>query len=523
MPSFNLVVLTSTSLSFELSNSEIYETTNPYDVFLNDERVCISLNKNVFSLYGLKPDTDYELKLIFENGEACAQTFRTETESVALDVRRFNAKGDGQTDDTQAIQAAIMSAPIKGRVVIPPGTYKVKTLFLKSDLTLDIQKGATLIYDGKFHESAILPGYTKTASGEYYLGSWEGNPLDTYSALIQGINVENVQIIGEGILDGNGANWWDYPKQKVGAWRPRLFQLIHSQNVLVQGVTFQNSPSWTIHPLLCSYLTFVDLNILNPKDSPNTDGLNPESCQHVLILGVHFSVGDDCIAIKSGKIYLGRTLKRPSSHINIRNCSMNFGHGAVTIGSEIAGGVNQVEVTQCLFNETDRGLRIKTRRGRGQDAVIEAITFKNIQMTGVLSPVVINAFYFCDPDGHSDYVKSKSALPVDERTPVLKDFVFEQMDCQGIQVAAGFFYGLPEAPIEKVSLKNCHFAMAKTAEPGYPAMMDDISMYAKAGLLFNHIKQLEMERISFQDVDGAGVSLNQIQEVKDNDCTENCG
>ena len=131
------------------------------------------------------------------------------------------------------------------------------------------------------------------------------------------------------------------------------------------GVTVKNSPSWTIHPYFCENMKFLALEILNPKDSHNTDGLDPESCCHVELAGIHFSVGDDCIAIKSGKIDMGKTYKTPCEDILIRQCSMNDGHGSVVLGSEIGAGVRHLTVKDCIFNGTDRGLRIKTRRGRG--------------------------------------------------------------------------------------------------------------------------------------------------------------
>jgi len=512
---FKVLLKTTTSLTIELENQEPFNNDCKYDVYLNDELVVKSIDNNIFSLYKLAPNTTYRVTLTNERGVTKTKSIQTNSESVCLNVRRFNAKGDGKTDDTVAIQAAIMSCPKNGRVLIPKGNYVVKTIFLKSNFTLELQKGAKLIYDGAFYEGAILPGYTTYQDNEeYYLGSWEGNPLDTYAALIQGINVENVNIIGEGILEGNGAKWWDSPKIKRGAWRPRLFQIIHSKQVTVQGITLQNSPSWTIHPLFSDDLKFIDLKIINPKDSPNTDGLNPESCERVLIAGVYFSVGDDCIAIKSGKIYLGQRLKKSSKDIVIRNCSMNFGHGAVVIGSEMAGGVRKVCVTQCLFNETDRGLRIKTRRGRGKDAVVESIHFQNIKMNQVLTPFVINSFYFCDPDGHSEYVKTKEKLPVDDRTPLIRDFLFENIKCIDSEVAAGFFYGLPEKAIEKIRLKNCYFSFKSEAEPGYPAMMDDIPAYSKAGLIFNNVEELILENIGFSGVEGENIVVNQIQKVE---------
>lgn len=141
------------------------------------------------------------------------------------------------------------------------------------------------------------------------------------------------------------------------------------------GVTFKNSPSWTLHPYFSDNLKFYGLTINNPSDSPNTDGLDPESCKNVDIVGVKFSLGDDCIAVKSGKIYMGKKYRTPSENIHIRQCLMENGHGAVTVGSEMAGGVKNLVVEECRFYDTDRGLRIKTRRGRGKDAVLDQIIF----------------------------------------------------------------------------------------------------------------------------------------------------
>ena len=511
---FKVIVKTSTSLAIELVNKDVVTSSACYDVYLNDEKILEANTKNVFSLYNLKPNTEYYIKLVGANGEMATALIQTDVESICLNVRRFNAIGDGVTDDTQAIQAAIMSCPKHGRVLIPAGTYLVKTIFLKSDMTLELAEGATLSYAGAFYEGAILPGYLVDPFGEeYYLGSWEGNPLDSYTALIQGINVENVNIIGKGVLDGNGHHFWDYPKVKKGAWRPRLLQIIHSKFITVQGITAQNSPSWTIHPLFSDALVFADLKIINPKDSPNTDGLNPESCNRVLIVGVYFSVGDDCIAIKAGKIYLGRKLRRSTQYVIIRNCSMNFGHGAVVIGSEMAGGVKNVTVSQCLFNETDRGLRIKTRRGRGKDAIIDGIHFRDIKMDRVLAPLVVNSFYFCDPDGRSEYVKTKEKLPVDDRTPYIGKLVFENIESKNSEISAGFFYGLPEQPIEELIFKNCDFIFADDAKPGYPAMMDDIPTYCKAGLIFNHVKSIIIDNVKIDGIASEKVTLTDVDKV----------
>ena len=230
------------------------------------------------------------------------------------------------------------------------------------------------------------------------------------------------------------------------------------------------------------------------------------------IIGVYFSVGDDCIAIKSGKIYMGRKYKKPSEAFNIRNCSMNFGHGSIVLGSEMSGGIKDITVSNCLFHQTDRGLRIKTRRGRGKDAIIDGITFKNIKMTEVLTPLVINMFYFCDPDGHTEYVYSKEKLPVDERTPYLGEFEFKNIDCTDVNVAAGTFYGLPEAPIKSINVENVTFHYAKDPKEGIPAMMDGLSPMKGKGLIFSYVDTVKIKNVVFDGLNDKEFELNQVND-----------
>ena len=160
----------------------------------------------------------------------------------------------------------------------------------------------------------------------------------------------------------------------------------------------------------------MNIRIFNPDDSPNTDGFDPESCTDVLLIGTEISVGDDCIAIKSGKYYMSRYHFRRTSGIEIRNCNLMRGHGSVTLGSEAASGVENVRVSKCIFDRTDRGVRIKTRRGRGERSVLDDLVIDNVVMDRVHMPLTVNMFYFCDPDGHSDYVQNQEARPVDEMT-----------------------------------------------------------------------------------------------------------
>ncbi|MEW9121916.1 MAG: glycoside hydrolase family 28 protein [Thermotaleaceae bacterium] len=514
---FDIISLTSRTITIEIqSDACVY--SNPFGVYINGEVLQVS-NKNVTTLSGLEPNQEYEIYLKDLDTHCCSgiKTFKTKYEYAALNVKSFGAEGKGNQYDTAALQAAIAACPKDGRVIIPPGVYLTTPLFLKSNITLEIQKGAILLGSDVREHYPILPGITLTADGkdELYLGSWEGDPADTFASLITGIGVENVTIIGEGVLDGNGSfeNWWKDAKEIRIAWRPRLVFLKDCRNILIEGITVQNAPSWTIHPMFSKNLRFVNLKVINPKDSPNTDGINPESCNRVEIIGVDFSVGDDCIAIKSGKIDIGRKLKRPSRDIFIRNCHMKFGHGAIVIGSEMAGGIKNIYAERCIFEETDRGIRIKTRRGRGKDGVISGIHAENIIMKKVLTPFVINCFYFCDTDGKTEYVWSKEKLPVDERTPWVKNIYLKDILCEDCQVASGFIYGLPEKKVENIILENIKTHFSLDAKPGYPAMMSFLDEQVRAGFFIGNAKNVSIRNCTAENVIGEAFIFSEVERL----------
>ncbi|MGM9969882.1 MAG: glycoside hydrolase family 28 protein [Anaeroplasma sp.] len=511
----DLIFKSSRSFTFEIQNNSIFNTSK-YEIYLDDNKI-LEDDKNVFSIYNLEPNKEYEIKFI-QNSNIYVKRFTTEDEYVTLNVKKFGAKGDGITLDTNAIQACILSCPSGGRVYIPSGNYYTGPLFLKSNITIELSKNAKLIGDIDRNHYPILPGvvYTSDEKDEYNLGSWEGNPLDCFASIITGVNVENVKLIGEGIVDGNANNsdWWIDVRTKRIAWRPRGLFLNHCKNIQIQGLTFTNTPSWNLHPYFSEDLKFIDMKLINPKNSPNTDGCDPESCNNVDIIGVYFSVGDDCIAIKSGKIYMGRKHKKPSENFNIRNCSMNFGHGAIVLGSEMSGGIKNITVSQCLFNQTDRGLRIKTRRGRGKDAIIDGITFENIKMIDVLTPLVVNMFYFCDPDGHTEYVYSKDKLPVDDRTPYLGKFRFIDIDCENVNVAAGTFYGLPEQPIKSIELNNIKFHYSDNPKSGVPAMMDGLESMSGKGLIFSYVEDVRIKAVEFDGLKDEKFELTEVGSFK---------
>lgn len=452
----------------------------------------------------------------------------TPDEVVTLDVRDFGAKGDGVRDDTVSIQAAIMACPAGGRVLVPEGIYLVKSLFLKSDINIELAEGACIKARFDRPNLAYMPATQQVAENAGYagsglmpLGTWEGSSMSEYCSLITGFGVSDVCIYGRGGIDGQAThdegNWWHNPKAIVNheadreIARPRMVFLSECSNIALVGITVQNSPAWNIHPVLCDHVDGLCLTIISRKDSPNTDGFNPESCSFVRIMGCHFSVGDDCIAIKSGKLDMPRVL-RPATHdMYVAHCYMHDGHGSVVIGSEAAGGVKDLTVRKCVFERTDRGLRVKTRRGRGKDAVNEGIVFDDIRMTDVLVPFVINSFYFCDVDGKSDYVQNREALPVDDRTPRVGTVTFRNIEALSCHAAAGYITGLPESKIDRLELEHVHVTFAEDAQSFVPAMACGVDEMCRAGFIAQHVDTLVLDDVT---IEGDTFQLDDVDNVE---------
>ncbi|MBP1559976.1 MAG: glycoside hydrolase family 28 protein [Oscillospiraceae bacterium] len=476
----------------------------------------ISFCGGISFIDGLAPETEYTVKASYGD-ETAETTFTTEYEFVTLDVRSFGAYGDGVHDDTVYIQAAIASCPEKSRVLVTKGKYKVTSLFLKSGVNLEIAAGAELIADNERFTHPIMPGMIRSfdEKSEYNLGTWEGNPLKMFAGIITAVDAENITVYGSGSINGNASHqdWWHNEKVMRGAFRPRLMFIERCKNVSVLGLKFMNSPSWTIHPYFSENVTLAAIRINNPQNSPNTDGIDVESCKNVRIEGVHFTLGDDCIALKSGKIYMGRKYGVPSENIIIRRCIMENGHGAVTLGSEMSAGIKNVLTEECLFRSTDRGLRIKTRRGRGDMAVIDGITFKNIVMDGVKTPFVANCFYFCDPDGRTSYVQDRNPLPVDERTPRIGKLSFENIACRNCHFAAAYFIGLPERKIEEISMKNIAVTFAENAEKGYPAMLCGIEEVSRRGIIAENVEKMTLANVCISGQTGEPAELCNVDEI----------
>lgn len=505
-----LLLKTSKTITFQIINDRSVYIDEKVSVYLNNIKI-LETNTNINTLYDLNPNTEYCAYI--KNNEIKSNELIVTTDSVngILNVRDFGAIGDGKRDETLFLQSAINIAPTGSLVEIPEGIYYTGPLFLKNDITLYIHKKSMLLGLKEREKYPILPEKIMLNNKISYLGSWEGEPLDCFASLITGVNVENVNIIGEGILDGNSSyeTWWYKHKIKNISWRPRTIFLTKCKNINMVGLEIKNSPSWTVHPIFSQDMKFIDLKLANPKDSPNTDGINPESCKNVKIIGVKFSVGDDCIAIKSGKGKIGRDIGIPSENIIIDNCHMEFGHGGVVIGSEMSGGIKNVEISHCLFENTDRGLRIKSRRGRGGE--ISGIYASDVLMNNVLTPFVINDFYFCDPDGHSEHVWSKEKYPITIETPIIKDIHFKNIICKDAAICAGFFYGLPEAKIENLSLNNISVTFSDDYYSDFPAMMEHIEKMNKRGFYFNNIKNLIINNITVNNTNNKEINMENIE------------
>ena len=509
----NLLFTSSTSACFEWHNDLPYYTEEDYVIYLNDKQVY-SGNTNVFSIFDLAPNTKYTI-----TSPSLSEPFEftTKSESIAINVKDFGAVGDGVSDDTVAVQSAINCLPRNGRLYFPEGTYLVAPLCLKSHITLDIPEGTKILGSPDRSRYPVIPGTVlDMVSGEEHIfGVWEGNAVPMHQALIFAEHAEDITIVGKGVVDGNApeAGWWiGFKERPVG--RPRLMFFNRCEGIRVHGIHACNSPSWHMHPHFSKNVDFLDMFISAPKDSPNTDAIDPEACDRVDVVGCRFSVGDDCIAIKSGKIDIGRKYKTPANRHTIRNCLMQFGHGAITLGSEMAGGVTNLTVNRCIFRQTDRGLRIKTRRGRGKDAIIDGVVFENIKMEGVLTPIVMNMWYnCCDPDRNSEYVWSRKHLPVDDRTPYLGKFTFRNMTCLDCEAAACYCDGLPERPIEEITVENILFTFSPNARPSRPAMREFMEEFCRVGMYFDNVRRLVINNVSLEGVVGDELIADHIGEL----------
>ena len=359
------------------------------------------------------------------------------------DPKTFGAKADGVTKDTHAVQAAIDSCAAKGggTVELSSGTYLTAPIELKSHITLKVDEGAKL------------------------LGSRDQNDYPEVDmlrerdrqALISAKGASDLTITGGGVLDGNGEPWWELIRAAKAAHntakieRPRLVVFDHCSNIALEGVTFQNSPSWQLVPYYSKNITIRNVKVLAPANSPNTDGIDPFSSSHVVIDHVLVDVGDDNVAIKSGQPGSPGP-DDPSRDITITDSTFLHGHG-LSIGSEISGGVQNVRAARIQFKNTDNGVRVKSNRDRGGD--IGNFEFRDLTMEDVKTAVLISEYYPKIPE-------NDVAQPVTRLTPHFHDITLINVQAKGGKTA-GYIVGLPESPIQTIRMDNVHIS----AENGF--------------------------------------------------------
>ena len=501
----NTVLVTPTSASFELINSDCFKT-DPYVVYLNGKKI-IENDKNVFSIYDLTPNTSYSLKLV-QKGKEETISFSTENkERVVYKNDNLSANDDA----TKEIQLALDNLRANQYLEIQ-GTYKVVSLFLKSYMTIYLPKGSSLLGETDRNKFPIF--HADSYSSGIPLGTWEGRVDDCYASIINGIGVSHITIYGQGVIDCQAQNsdFWINHRVKRGARRPKGIFLHTCSDVVFQGISVKNTPSWNQHPFYSKNLIYCDCTYISPEDSPNTDGIDPESCDNVKILGCYISDGDDCIAVKSGKYELAQKYKTPCSNIIIRNCYMEKGHGGVTLGSENSGGINHLQVSNCIFTHTDRGLRIKSQRSRGNLAIISDISFNNIKMDDVKAPLVINAFYKAGND-EIDYRFDRDYREFDSLTPVFKNFAFSNMELKDVSYGVGYFLGLPESKLAEVKVEDITVTYKKDAVKGEMAMTKEHEEFLKIGFYVSNVTKLIIKNVKFLDEPSQKYIIDNVDSI----------
>ncbi|MDN4067095.1 glycoside hydrolase family 28 protein [Paenibacillus vini] len=418
------------------------------------------------------------------------------------DITDYGAVGDGQTLSTAAIQSAIDAAGAAGggTVFVPAGTYVTGAIFMKSYVELNLSPGAVLSFSTNPEHYPVVTS------------RWEGVLQQVHASCIFGQDLENIAITGSGKLDGNGQPWWDKKRnapEELEYPRPKLISFDGCRRVTLRDLNLVNSPSWTVNPIRCHDVTIDNLSIWNPADSPNTDGIDPESCRNVRISNCHIDVGDDCIAIKAGT---EDTAERIScENITIVNCTMVHGHGGVVLGSEMSGDIRNVTITGCVFQHTDRGIRLKSRRGRG--GIVEDIRISNIVMDDVLCPFILNLYYFCGPRGKDKYVWDKNPYPVTEETPRFRRIHFANITARRVHAAAGFLYGLAEQYISEITFDHIDISMAENAIPGVPAMMTGIREMNNRGFFLGNVRDIRFHHVTIEKHEGPAIHVENGERV----------
>lgn len=412
--------------------------------------------------------------------------------SRTFDIRDYGAVDDGVTTNTAAFAEAIAACAQAGggRVLVPAGTWLTGPIHLESNVELHLAAGSELRFSDRFDD--YLPAVFISRGGvECY----------TYSPLIYARDCENIAITGSGTLNGQGQAWWPWKSLpgisqlfEMGAKgipvekrvfdneegvRPPFIQPINCRNVLMEGFTLVDGPSWNIHPVYCENLIIRRVTI--NSHGPNNDGIDPESCRNVLIEHCFLDCGDDCFTIKAGRDEDAWRVGRPCENIVIRHCETRGGHGGVVIGSEMSAGVRNVFAHDCRFDGTDRGIRLKSQRGRG--GIVENVWVQDIVMDNiVLDAININLIYTG---------KRKPAEEVSKATPLFRNIHIRNVTCHGAREAATL-YGLPEMPLQGISIENADITSTR-------------------GMRCADIEGLELSNVTLSIEEGPAILLDDVR------------
>ncbi len=422
--------------------------------------------------------------------------------SARYTITGYGAKPDGHTLNTDAIQKAIDECHAKGggTVAVPAGLWLTGPIVLKSNVNLNLATGATLLFTADKSRYPLVKG------------NWEGYPQMRNQSPISAEGATNIAITGNGIIDGNGDAWryvkqgklnssqWKnlvasggvlsedkktwYPSESFARGaamkdpgrilpgrdmahyesikdflRPNLLVLANCDKILLEGVTFQNSAAWCLHPLMSKNITVRNIIVKNPWYAQNGDGIDLESCSNVLIENSIFDVGDDALCIKSGRDADGRARAMPTKDVIIRGCTVYASHGGFVIGSEMSGGANNIYVSNCTFIGADIGLRFKTTRGRG--GIVENIFIRDIYMKDIPGEAILFDMYYeaRDPIPAAGEVRALPKVelkPVDETTPQFRNFHISNVFVNGAEKAI-FIRGLPEMHVKDIRIENAVF------------------------------------------------------------------
>lgn len=468
---------------------------SPYGATRMANLVADALANSTEHLKSFLRKSAFSEKYEFELPAVATTAFKRDT----FNIVQYGAKRAVGVLNTGAIQQAIQVANQQGGgvVLIPSGFWISGPITILSNVNLHLAQGAVLQFSDNPKDYPLV----RT--------NWEGVDAIRAQSPISALGARNIAITGQGIIDGAGEAWRPVKKGKMtaGEWdklvrsggvldskketwypsagalkastmdrpgvvaagfteanteeikefvRPNMISLRECEQVLLEGVTFQNSPAWNIHPLLCKHVTVENISVKNPWYAQNGDGIDIESCEYVTVSNSHFDVGDDGICLKSGKDAEGRKRGRPSAHIMIENCVVFHGHGGVVVGSEMSGGVHDLYVRNCQFLGTDVGLRFKTARGRG--GVVENVFIRDISMKNIAGEAILFDMYYQGKDpvatfGDGGEAPKIELLPVDDGTPQFKHIFVENVVAKGAETGL-LIRGLPEMPIHHIQLSN---------------------------------------------------------------------